>query len=329
VLSPLVEIEAVHKTFDAGHGRSPVLAIDGVTLHVESGVTVALVGESGSGKTTLGRVILGLTRPTAGYVRVGGHDVNAREREVRRLARKNVQVVFQNPSTSLNPTMSVARIVCEPIREPHRLRGKAMRVRAAELLETVELEEKYLFRRPHELSGGEQQRVAIARSLAADPKLIVLDEPTASLDFAIRRHILALLRELQEREGLTYFYITHDLLSARYLAPVTAVLYAGRVVEIGATRAIVGNPRHPYTRLLTASAGYDAHSNIPFAIRENDLFSGGQQDWQGCAFRGRCGIATERCAEETPELRDIEPGGHGVRCHHAENVLTAIERAQP
>jgi oligopeptide/dipeptide ABC transporter ATP-binding protein len=316
--SPLLEAEQLSKTFDTGRRRAPVHALDGVSLRVEAGTTVALVGESGSGKTTLGRTILGLECPTSGSVRIWGHDVYNGDRRERAEAAKAVQVVFQNPSSSLDPMMKVAQIVCEPIREPRRLRGAAMRERAAELLDAVQLDLDYLERRPFELSGGEQQRVAIARAIAADPDLVVLDEPTSSIDFAVRRQILRLLDGLQMSRGLTFFFITHDLVSAQYLAATTAVLYAGRAVEVGPTSEVLTNPRHPYTKVLIESA-LSARPGVKPSLARPDLIRAAEHNWRGCAFRQRCPLADSRCSEETPELR-VLADAHEARCHHAERV---------
>jgi oligopeptide/dipeptide ABC transporter ATP-binding protein len=316
--SPLLEAEQLAKTFDAGRRRAPVHALDGVSLQVEAGTTIALVGESGSGKTTLGRTILGLSPPTSGSVRIWGRDVYSGDRDERAAARKAVQVVFQNPSSSLDPTMKVSQIVCEPIREPRRLRGAEMRERAAELLDAVQLNRDYLQRRPFELSGGEQQRVAIARAVAADPDLVVLDEPTSSIDFAVRRQILDLLHELQTSRGLTFFFITHDLVSAQYLAATTAVLYAGRTVEVGPTPEVLTKPRHPYTKVLIESA-LSTRPGVKPSLARPDLIRAAEHNWSGCAFRQRCPLAASRCSEVTPELRALAEA-HRARCHFAELV---------
>jgi oligopeptide/dipeptide ABC transporter ATP-binding protein len=315
---PLVELKAVSKRFEAGRGRSAVAALADVSLSIESGATVALVGESGSGKTTLGRSILGLSPPTDGVVSVSGEDVYDRDRAVRQRARSDIQVVFQNPTSSLDPTMSVGQIVCEPIREPRRLRGAQMRVRAGELLELVGLDPAYVGRRPFELSGGQQQRVAIARAIATDPRLVVLDEPTSSIDFAARRQILRLLRELQIQRALTYLYITHDLVSAQYIAPRTAVMYAGRVIETGPTSEVLRNPRHPYTRVLIESA-LSARPGVRPSVARPELVRTDQHNWDGCAFRQRCPLANQVCGELLPELRELAHL-HKARCHYAERV---------
>ena len=319
--TPLVELREVSQTFARGKGRTPLRALDAVSLEVRRGATVALVGESGSGKTTLGRTVLGLAAPTAGAVLVDGADVYDRDRAARARARAGVQVVFQHPSSSLDPTMRIDQIVCEPLRSP-RLRGRAARVRAQALLERVGLRPEYAARRPFELSGGEQQRVAIARAIAAEPELIVLDEPTSSIDFAARRDILRLLAELQRDGGLTYLFITHDLVSATYLAPETVVLYAGRIVERGPTAEVLERPRHPYTKVLiqsalTARPGVRPSIVDAPAVRE-------ERSWGACAFRERCPLRSERCDGQAPELRRLADG-HDARCFHAEQVTGVAE----
>lgn len=248
----LIELVDVHKVFEGSRREEPVHALDGVSLSVTKGRSMALVGESGSGKTTLARTVLGLCAPTSGVVRLLGDEVYGKRKKERGV-NSPVQVVFQNPHSSLNPSSTVAESICEPLRWP-RLSQRELKVRAEKLLEMVGLDSSYLGARPRELSGGQQQRVAIARAIAPEPALVVLDEPTASVDVAARRSILLLLDDLQKAVGTTYLFVTHDLVSASYIARDTTVLYRGSVVEQGPTASVLSKPTHGYTKLLVSSA---------------------------------------------------------------------------
>lgn len=248
-----LEVDHVSQVFPASGRSGVVQALDDVSLTVAAGSTMAIVGESGSGKSTLARAILGLTPPSEGHIRVFGEDVYAGNKADRTKARAGVQVVFQNPHSSLDPTMSVDKIICEPQRRSSST-GQSKLARAQALLEKVGLPSEYALMRPFQLSGGEQQRVAIARAIGARPSLLVLDEPTSSIDVASRRDVLRLLRQLQRDEGLTYIFITHDLVAARYMADETTVLYGGKIVERGTTQDVLEHPEHEYTRALVKSA---------------------------------------------------------------------------
>ncbi|MBA6440817.1 ATP-binding cassette domain-containing protein [Streptomyces sp. GMR22] len=253
----LLELDGLSKEF-TGPGATRTLAVDNVTLTVEDGETVALVGESGSGKTTLTRLLLGLLDPTAGTVRFDGHDLAALPPAELRALRAGMQVVLQDPYSSMNPRMRVTDIVAEPLvthDATYRARSARARLRerVGELLESVGLTAGLQDRYPHEFSGGQRQRISIARALASSPRLVVLDEPTSALDVSVQSQVLDLLTELQRQHGLTYVFVSHNLAVVQRIADRVAVLRRGRVVECGETAAVLGAPRHPYTRELLAA----------------------------------------------------------------------------
>ncbi|MFJ1991774.1 ATP-binding cassette domain-containing protein [Streptomyces asiaticus] len=253
----LLELDGLSKEF-TGPGATRTLAVDNVTLTVEDGETLALVGESGSGKTTLTRLLLGLLDPTAGTVRFDGHDLAALPPAELRALRAGMQVVLQDPYSSMNPRMRVTDIVAEPlVTHDVTYRGRRararLRERVGELLESVGLPARLQDRYPHEFSGGQRQRISIARALASSPRLVVLDEPTSALDVSVQSQVLELLAELQRQHGLTYVFVSHNLAVVQRIADRVAVLRRGRVVECGETTAVLGAPRHPYTRELLAA----------------------------------------------------------------------------
>ena len=252
----LVEVCNLTKTFPLGESvfgggaKGEVRAVDDVSFDIHSGETLGLVGESGSGKSTLGRLVLRLIEPTSGSVRFEGRDLlSARPREMRRL-RRHMQIIFQDPFGSLDPRMRVEDVIAEPLIIHERLNHAARRARVAELLRAVGLDESALRRFPHEFSGGQRQRVGIARALALRPKLIVADEPVSALDVSVGAQIVNLLAQLQREFGLTYLFISHSMPVVRYLATRIAVMYRGKIVEIGATEQVTQKPAHPYTRSL-------------------------------------------------------------------------------
>ncbi|WP_275559997.1 ATP-binding cassette domain-containing protein [Streptomyces sp. 5-6(2022)] len=253
----LLELDGLSREF-TGPGSTRTLAVDNVTLTVEDGETLALVGESGSGKTTLTRLLLGLLDPTAGTVRFDGHDLAALPPAELRALRAGMQVVLQDPYSSMNPRMRVTDIVAEPlVTHDATYRGRRararLRERVGELLESVGLTAGLQDRYPHEFSGGQRQRISIARALASSPRLVVLDEPTSALDVSVQSQVLDLLAELQRQHGLTYVFVSHNLAVVQRIADRVAVLRHGRVVECGETATVLGAPRHPYTRELLAA----------------------------------------------------------------------------
>jgi len=314
--APLLELRGIGKTFGPrGYfGRGPrVVAARDVSFQVDRGQAVALVGESGSGKSTLARLVLRLDPPDGGEIRLDGLDMLAREPRQASLAyRRRVQMVFQDPFGSLNPAHTVGHHLARPLLRHRRVTKGEVRGRVAELLRTVELEpaEEFADRHPYELSGGQRQRVAIARALAVEPDLLVADEPTSMLDVSIRMGILNLLMRLKRERQLAILLITHDLASARYLADRVLVLYRGRVVEDGASDALVQDPKHPYTRALLASIA-EVGGIVPTALRPVE--SAGAQAEVGCPFASRCPAAFDPCRTTEPAPRDVD--GRRVRCH--------------
>ena len=317
-MTPLLEVERLTKHFAVRRGLfgwTPhlVRAVDAVSFALAAGDTLGLVGESGCGKTTTSRLILGLERPTAGAIRFEGRDVLAHDREGRRHYRRSVQAVFQDPYASLDPRMRVGAILAEPLVITTTLTADARRRRVAELLEMVGLPERSTALFPHEFSGGQRQRIAIARALALEPRLIVLDEPVSALDVSIRAQILNLLTDLQKRLGVSYLFIAHDLAAVAHMSRSIAVMYLGQIVEWGEADLVALAPRHPYTQaLFTAAlpADVDAPRQEPALSGEvpSPLAPPG-----GCRFHTRCPAVMPQCATQEPALRSVD--GRLVACH--------------
>jgi peptide/nickel transport system ATP-binding protein len=301
-----------------GAGGPPVRAVDGVSFTIEAGETLALVGESGSGKSSVGRTILRLRQPTAGKVVFDGHDVLALAAEPLRALRRRMQIVFQDPFSSLNPRMRIGDAVAEGL-EIHRLLPKAEipgRVRA--LLEEVGLDPASASRYPREFSGGQRQRIGIARALAVEPAFLVCDEPVSALDVSVQAQVLNLLIDLQRRRRLAYLFIAHDLAVVRQIAHRVAVMYLGRIVEIGPVDQVLGSPRHPYTEaLLSAVPDPDPAARGRRIVLSGDPPSPSAPP-AGCRFHPRCFHPSRdaRCTLESPELRPV--GGTAAACHYAE-----------
>jgi oligopeptide transport system ATP-binding protein len=296
-----------------GLSAGRVRAVDSVSFTLEVGATLGLVGESGCGKTTTSKLILGLESPTAGEIRFAGENIRAQGTEERRRYRRAVQAVFQDPYASLDPRMRVGSIIAEPlvINEPSNAAGRRHRV--GELLDLVGLPARAADLFPHEFSGGQRQRIAIARALALSPKLIVLDEPVSALDVSIRAQILNLLRDLQTRLGVSYLFISHDLAAVAHMSHAIAVMYLGKIVELGDAAAIALEPKHPYTKALFAAA-----LPIDFDTKTEDVVLTGEvpsplDPPAGCRFHPRCPYVLPRCATEEPPLR-LE-SGRLVACH--------------
>jgi len=305
----LLEIRGLHKVYGQGAGAVP--ALRGVDLGVDQGETVALVGESGCGKTTLGRVVVGLLSPTAGEVVFDGRRL--RDQVATKTFRGRVQMVFQHPDTSLNRRFRVGTT----LREPRRLMigGGRAEIDAAvdKMLTLVGLGPEYRSRRPSELSGGQQQRVAIARALMSEPVLVVLDEPTSSLDQSIRGRIISLLRDVQDARNVAYLFISHDLTTVRRIADRVAVMYLGRIVEIAGTSAVFESPQHPYTQaLLSAVPSFDPDKRNRRIILQGETPNPSDAP-SGCAFQDRCPLVHDRCRSESPRLLQYERG-HSVEC---------------
>jgi oligopeptide transport system ATP-binding protein len=297
-----------------GPARGWIKAVDGVSVQVAEGETLGIVGESGSGKTTLAKLFLLLTRPTSGSLLFDDQEVSTFTKEDLTRYRRAVQAVFQDPYSSLNPRMRVADIVAEPLPPEASASRATVRERVAQALELVGLSQESVALYPHEFSGGQRQRIAIARALVTYPKLIILDEPVSALDVSIRAQILNLLKGLQERLGLAYVMISHDLAAARYLSTRLAVMYAGKLVEMGECDAVYATPRHPYTQALL-SAALPLHP----AIRRQRIILQGEipnpmHPPSGCRFHPRCPQAMPQCQTLEPAWKAIEPG-HDAACH--------------
>lgn len=297
-----------------GKARGWIKAVDGVTVQVAQGETLGIVGESGSGKTTLAKLFLLLERPTAGSLLFSGKDIAAFDKADLVQYRRAVQTVFQDPYSSLNPRMRVQDIVAEPLLPEMGLSRVAVRERVAEVLALVGLSQESAALYPHEFSGGQRQRIAIARALATYPQLIILDEPVSALDVSIRAQILNLLKGLQERLGLAYVMISHDLAAARYLSTQLGVMYAGKLVEVGACEALYTAPLHPYTQALL-SAALPLH---PTARRQRIVLSGEIPDPlhlpSGCRFHPRCPHAMTQCTVDEPTWKEVR-SGQATACH--------------
>jgi oligopeptide transport system ATP-binding protein len=320
--APLLEVRGLAMHFPVSEGIvlsrkiGDVKAVDGVDFTINRGETLGLVGESGCGKTTTGRCILRLERPTAGEILFDGRDVNRMQRSELVALRRRMQVIFQDPYSSLNPRMKVGDIIAEPIKvhgvEPDAARRRA---RVRELLAVCGLDPKFTDRYPHEMSGGQRQRVGIARALALDPEFIVCDEAVSALDVSIQAQVVNLLEDLRERFGLTYLFIAHDLSVVRHLCQRVAVMYLGRIVEMADSNELFDNPLHPYTRaLLSAVPVPDPRIE---AMREFRPPKGEVPSPlnppSGCVFHPRCPMAVEGCRRERPALRELRPG-HWVAC---------------
>ena len=293
-----------------------VHAVDGITFDIRRGETFGLVGESGCGKSTAGRTILQLYRPTAGHVSFEGIDLVSLSRENLRKMRRRMQMIFQDPYASLNPRMTVADIISEPLLVHGVTRGDETMDRVNELLEVVRLSSSFGARYPHEFSGGQRQRIGIARALALNPDLIVCDEPISALDVSIQAQVINLLEDLQQDFGLTYLFIAHDLSMVRHISKRVAVMYLGVIVELTDVKELYAHPLHPYTQALLSAVPVPdpvIEQSRQRVILVGDVPSPVNPP-SGCRFRTRCPIAEERCALTQPEWREVSPD-HWVACH--------------
>jgi oligopeptide/dipeptide ABC transporter ATP-binding protein len=320
--APLLEVKDLAKHFTVTKGfprpvTTIVRAVDGVSFAVARGETFGLVGESGCGKSTAARAMLRLIPPDAGVVRFGDLDVSgAHGADLQRL-RRRMQIVFQDPYSSLNPRRTIGQALTEPLGVHGLARGRAARERALALLEEVGLPPSAYDRHPHEFSGGQRQRVGIARALSVEPELIVADEPVSALDVSVQAQVLLLLKELQARRGLTFVFVSHDLGVVRWFCARVAVMYLGRIVESGPVARVFGAPRHPYTRMLRDASPIpdpDMRGQLPRIVGE---IPSAANPPAGCHFHPRCARASELCRTVYPEWRSDGEGG--IACHHPEN----------
>ena len=316
---PLLAVRDLRKHFPVGGSlfgkrRGVVKAVDGISFTIKSGETLGLVGESGCGKTTTSKLVLAAEEPTAGAIEFDGRNLAELSRADLQDYRRQVQVVFQDPYSSLSPRMRVSDIIAEPIKAHEALSSAEVRARVTELLELVGLRPDAARLFPHEFSGGQRQRLAIARALSTKARLVVLDEPVSALDVSIRAHIITLLEELQQRLGVSYLFIAHDLAAVAHVSQQTVVMYLGKLVEVADSLELCASPLHPYTKALFA-ASLPSHPN---EAREEIVLSGevpsALNPPRGCSFHPRCPFVMPRCSAEEPLLCEVSPGRR-VACH--------------
>lgn len=296
-------------------GRQVVRAVDDISLKIDSGKTLGLVGESGCGKSTVSRVLMRLIDPTSGTILLNGQDITHMSQAKLRPLRASFQMIAQDPFSSLNPRMRIGRILSEPM-EITGIGPDARQTRIAESLERVGLSKQHISRFPHEFSGGQRQRIAIARALVLQPRLVICDEPVSALDVSVQAQIINLLQDLQRDAGLTYLFISHDLGVVKHISTDVAVMYLGRIVETGPTRAVFGRARHPYTEALLSAIPRVSANGKPRIVLQGDLPSPAEPP-SGCRFHTRCPYVQPICRQKDPVLNEADSGtsGHAVACH--------------
>lgn len=320
--SPLVQIRRLEKHFPIAGSDDVVRAVDGVSFDIRKGETLGLVGESGCGKTTVGRCIVRLIDPSNGAIAFDGRDITNLSGQGLRELRREMQIIFQDPYSSLNPRLSIRSIISEPLEIHHIGTRTERREMVADLLKRVGLDPKYADRYPHEFSGGQRQRIGIARALALKPKFIVCDEPVSALDVSVQAQVINLLEELQDEFGLTYLFISHGLAVVEHISDRVAVMYLGKIVEICPSEELYRDPLHPYTQALLSAIPIPdpthkrdrivLHGDVPTPVNPPS----------GCRFRTRCPIAIDECAAVVPELRELR-NGHFAACIRAEGYASA------
>ncbi len=317
--SPLLEVTELKKHFPIRKGltsriKGHVYAVDGVSFHIREGETLGLVGESGCGKSTVAKTVLGLIAPTSGTVKLRGERIDHLSAAQMRPYRRALQIVFQDPYSSLNPRLSAGAIVAEPLTNYGIARGAELRERVAAIFAKVGLREEAMRRYPHEFSGGQRQRIGIARALALNPSLIVCDEPVSALDVSVQAQVVNLLRDLQHELRISYLFVAHDLAVVEHISHRIAVMYLGKIVELASKDALFTAPLHPYTEALLSAVPLPD----PEARRRRIILSGDVPSPinppSGCHFHTRCPYAEARCRVEQPAMREVEPG-HFVACH--------------
>ena len=318
----LLEVKGLKKYFDVTHGfsfgkeKQYVRAVDGVSFAIRPGETLGLVGESGCGKSTTGNCIIRLLDPSGGEVLFEGKDISKMSPKELKPLRRDIQMIFQDPYSSLDPRMRVFDLIAEPFRANEHLSDEELHKAVCRLMDVVGLPEEYIGRFPHEFSGGHRQRIGIARALAIEPQFIVCDEPISALDVSIQSQVINLLKELQEKLGLTYMFIAHDLNIVKYISDRIAVMYLGNLVELAPSDDIYAHTLHPYSQALLASVPIPDPNKE--AQKRAQVLSGDVPSpinpKPGCKFAGRCPHATDRCRSETPVLREVRPN-HFVACH--------------
>lgn len=310
---PMVQVEGLKKHFPIREGilrkrTGEVRAVDGVSFSIDEGQTFGLVGESGSGKTTMGRAMLRLTEPTAGTVRIDGQNVVDLSEDQLKRFRQNMQIVHQDPTSSLNPRHRVKTIIEAPLKIHDYGDAKERIERIEELLDMVDLPREYMYRHPGQLSGGQKQRVGIARAVALNPKFVVLDEPTSALDVSVQARIVNILQRIQEEYGITYLFITHDLSLLRNVADRIGVMYLGRLVEVGDVQSVFRTPEHPYSRALLSAISTVSEADEQAKPEQQNLegeIPDPREKPSGCAFRSRCPRAFDACSGEEPSMYEL------------------------
>ncbi|MER7398338.1 oligopeptide/dipeptide ABC transporter ATP-binding protein [Streptomyces sp. NPDC000151] len=325
---PVLEVRDLERHFASSGGA--VRAVDGVSLTIARGEVLGLVGESGSGKTTVGRCVVRLDEPTGGRIALKGTDITHLSRRAMRPLRTDVHLVFQDPSSSLDPRMTIGQIVAEPLRLHRLVPRSGLRARVEELLGQVGLRPEHADRHPHELSGGQRQRISLARALSVAPDLLIADEPTSALDVSVQASVLNLLADLQRDRGFGCLFITHDLAAVEFLADRIAVMYLGRIVEEAPTARLFAEPLHPYTQALLSAA--PVPDPVAQRTRERIVLHGDLPSPltppPGCHFHTRCPAAVDRCRTEVPQLREL-PGARRVSCHLVDDSAPPLEGRSP